>query len=282
MRKEEQLNASIIRDFSQDAVGKAVLQNTLQHPLTLYPLVLGILGTAATVLLNFPFTVLLGSITAMGGGAASWVVNFFFRTDSFAKQYIQECQEAVARRRQKLLEIIHSELTECGSIACAEGLSNQGLEQLEQIQKRIVNLREILSDKLDSSELIYSRYIGVSEQVYLSVLDNLRDLIPILKSVSSINCEHIANRLKELHQLDSPADSDREEIETLTKRKALCSQQLQKAKVLLTRNEAAMTQMDDTTAAVANMDTDQAGASIDLEAAIEELQRLAKIAQQYS
>jgi hypothetical protein len=278
--RDEKTASANVADFSLHAVGKAVLANTLQHPLTLYPMVLGVLGTAATLLLDFPFTVLVGSVAAMGGGVMSWIVNFFFRRDDFARRYLQDRQEAVALRRMELLETLREELMQYRATPGAGKFSEQGIQQLEQIQKRLAALREILADKVGSGELIHSRYLGVAEQVYLSVLDNLGDMIPILKSAGTIDADHISGRLKELNRLENPTDADREEVETLTKRTALRAEQLQRANVLLTRNEEALTHLDDATAAVANMDTDEAQASIDLEAAIEELQRLAKIAQQ--
>lgn len=276
----EKTASATVADFSLHAVGKAVLADTLQHPLTLYPMVLGVLGTAATLLLDFPFTVLAGSVAAMGGGVMSWIVNFFFRGDDFARRYLQGRQEAVALRRMEMLVTLREELMQYRATPGAGKFSEQGIQQLEQIQKRLTALREILAGKVDSGELIHSRYLGVAEQVYLSVLDNLGDMIPILKSAGTIDADHISRRLKELKRLENPSDADREEVETLTKRTALRTQQLQRANVLLTRNEEALTHLDDATAAVANMDTDEAQASIDLEAAIEELQRLAKIAQQ--
>lgn len=279
--QEEKTALAVIEDFSQQAIGKAVLRNTIQHPLTLYPLVLGVLGTAASLVLELPFAVLLGSISAMGGGVMGWVLNFFFRGDVFATRYIQGCQEAVALQRHRLMETMHEALVQCRSIAGAESLCEQGIAQLEQAQKRLANLREILEERVHSNELIYTRYLGAAEQVYLSVLDNLRDMTTILKSVSAIDTEYIAHRMNELRRLDKPTDADREENETLVKRKALRDQQLQKVNVLLTRNEEAMTQMDDAGASVANMDTDDSRTSIDLETAIEELQKLARVSQQF-
>jgi hypothetical protein len=280
MKKAAKIAPVGVEDFSQQAVGRAVLGNTLQHPLTLYPVVLGVLGAVSAVTLDLPFSVLLGSISALGGGVMSWIVNFFFRGDAFARRYIQGRQEAVALQRRRLLETMQAELMQCRSIAGAEELSEQGVEQLEQIQARLGNLEEILAGKVDRHELITSRFLGVAEQVYLAVLDNLADAIPLLRTVNAIDTEYISHRLKELRQLKDPTDADRDEVETLMKRKALRDQQLQRVNVLLTRNEEAMTQMDDATAAVANMDTDEARASLDLETAIQELQRLARVAQQ--
>ena len=281
MTKEDKVVPVSVGDFSQQAVTRAVLSNTLQHPLTLYPLVAGVLGMAGTFVLGFPFSVLVGSLSAVGGGVMSWIVNFFFRGDVFARRYIEGCQEAVALQRRKLLDTMHEELAQCQSIPGAEEFSKQGMEQLAQIQTRLATLQEILADKLDRGELIYSRYLGVAEQVYLSVLDNLKDLITVLKSTSTIDMDYISHRLSELNTLENPTDADREEVETLTRRKGLRDQQLQRGNVLLTRNEEAMTHLDDATASVANMDTEDTGAEVDLEAAIGELQRLAKVAQQF-
>ncbi len=283
MKKDEEERAVLatIGDFSQQAIGKAVLRHTIQHPLTLYPMVLGVLGATAAVVLDFPFAVLLGSITALGGGVMGWVVNFFFRSEVFATRYIHGCQEAVALQRGRLMDTMYEDLGQCRSIAGSEHFAEQGIAQLEQVQKRLVTLRELLADKLNRSELSYGRYLGAAERVYLAVLDNLRDVTTILKSVSTIDPAYLSHRLNELKQLKNPTDADREENETLVKRRALREQQLQRVNVLLTRNEEAMTQMDDATAALANLDTDESRPSLDLETAIEELQKLARASQRF-
>lgn len=277
---EEKAALTVMGDFSQQAIGKAMLRDTFQHPLTLYPMVLGVLGAAASLVFDLPFAVLLGSVSALGGGVMGWVVNFFFRGDAFATRYIQGCQEAVALQRRQLMETMHEDLVQCRSIPGSEDSSEQGIAQLEQVQKRLANLRDILEDKVGRNELIYGRYLGAAEQVYLSVLDNLRAVTAILKGVSTIDTKYISHRLNELQRIKKPTDADREENETLVKRKGLFDEQLEKVNVLLTRNEEAMTQMDDATAAVANMDSDESRTSLDLEAAIEELQKLARVSQQ--
>jgi len=281
MKKDEEEKAALatIGDFSQRAVGGAVLRDTIQHPLTLYPMVLGVLGATAAVVLDLPFAVLLGSISAVGGGVMGWVINFFFRGEVFAARYLEGCQEAAALRHRRLMETMREDLVNCRSIAGAEDFSEQGIAQLEQVQKRLVTLREILADKVNSSELSYRRYLGAAEQVYLAVLDNLQDVAAILKSVSTIEPAYLSHRLNELQHLEKPTAADREEHETLVKRQALRDQQLQKVNVLLTRNEEAMTQMDDATAALAGMDTDESRPSVAMETAIEELQKLARVSQ---
>lgn len=128
-------------------------------------MVLGVLGATAAVVLHLPFVVLLGSISAVGGGVTGWVINFFFRGDVFAARYIQGCQEAVALQHRSLMETMHEDLADCRSIVGAEDFSDQGIAQLEQVQKRLVTLREILANKLHNSELSYSRYLGAAEQV---------------------------------------------------------------------------------------------------------------------
>jgi len=281
MKKEKEAASAAIGDFSRQAVSKSVFHNTLQHPLTLYPFVVGVLGVAATLTLDLSFPVLLGSLSALGGSAMSWIVNYFFRGEVFARRHIEERQRALESHRRQLLATMQVELMQCRSITGAEELSWQGIEQLDHIQKRFTTLKEILSDKLDRGELIYSRYLGVAEQVYLSVLDNLKDLIPILKGAGAIDTGYVSQRLNELRRLENPTGADLEEVATLTQRMSLRDRQLQKASVLLTRNEEAMTHMDDAIAAIANMDTDKARASLTMESAIEELQRLARVTQQF-
>jgi len=150
---------------------------------------------------------------------------------------------------------MQKELVECKSIQGVEHFAAQGAEQFTRIREKFENLREILAQKLNTGELTYGRYFGTAEQVYLSVLDNLRDVVNLLNSVSSIDADYINSRLYELSKHKNPTEADKQEVETLNERKQLRESQSQKVDVLLTLNEKAMTQIDQTTAAIAEMKT---------------------------
>lgn len=59
-----------------------------------------------------------------------------------------------------------------------------GIDQLEQVVDRYQKLVWVLNQKLDSNELTYSRYVTVAEDVFLGVIDNLKAIVLIHKSVA--------------------------------------------------------------------------------------------------
>ena len=113
----------------------------------------------------------------------------------------------------------------------------------------------MLADKLNRKELTFARYLGTAEQVYLSVLDNLLSVASTLKSAATIDSSYIQSRLDLLGSIETPAEADLQETQTLNKRLDLRVKQLERVNTLLTKNEVAMTELDNTTAAISQMRT---------------------------
>ncbi|ETX05029.1 hypothetical protein [Candidatus Entotheonella palauensis] len=269
-------------DFSKAAVEKAVLTATLQHPLTLYPIAVGVVGVAAVVLLIPSFGWFLAAVGAVALGIGSWIVNFFFRSDVYADRYIQSLHDDFARQRQARLESLQEALEVCQTVPGAGHLASQGAEQFVQIREKFDNLVAILDRKLNRHELTYHRYCGSAEQVYLSVLDHLRDVVTLLQSVRAIDPAYVQQRQAALQALANVTPADAAELSTLNERQQLYSQQLERVNVLLTQNEAAMTTLDQTTAALADMKTVAGRASVDMETARQALEALAQRADAFS
>ncbi len=271
-----------IGDFSQKATDKVVLHTTLQHPLTLYPIAIGFVAVAAILLLQSSAIAFLVAVGGLSLGVGNWIVNYFFRRDRHASRYVESLHRALAQQRQRLLESSQGKLRAYRSLQGAAHFAAQGEEQFTRIKEKFENLQDILSQKLSRGELTYSRYCGTAEQVYLSVLDNLRDVITLLQSVSAIDDAYIHSRFRELRALPHLSDADRQELDTLEERQQLRDQQLDKVNLLLTLNEEAMTTIDQTVAAIAEMKTVQGRASMDMEPARQELEQLAQRAHKYS
>ena len=269
MRDKKQLKT---RDFSKPAVQKAVALNTLEHPAVLYPTTISVLGGFAALLMGA--NPMLLAIAAGGAGAAvlSWAVNFGLRRDHFANQYVKKLHAQMESQRlareqelQKVLAEVHSE---------------EGRSQFSRVTEKFTTFEKLLSRKLNPSELTYGRYLGMAEQVYLGVLDNLQRVADTLKMMSVIDLNYTKKRLRQL--LNASSDNNAKEIETLRERLDLHSKQADKAQQLLSQNEEAMTKMDLTIAAIADMRTEGGRASMDMETAMSELQRLAGKAKDYS
>jgi predicted nucleotidyltransferase len=130
--------------------------------------------------------------------------------------------------------------------------------------------------KLAIDELTFQRYSGAAENAYLSVLDNLKDVVAVLRSLDSIDVDGVQARLQ---QLETSSDTRAtEEKSALEERLALLRSQTERAQLRLSKNEVVMTKMEQISARAAEWQTDVQFAATDVEAAITELVRLADFA----
>lgn len=271
-----------IGDFSNSATRKAVLNATLQHPLTLFPTAIGIVGAVGIVLFNAPLLAIGAAVGGLGIGVGAWTVNYLFRNKTFASRYVEKLKAQVEAQRVAVLKKIQTELMGARDVQGAKEFAEQGSSQFRMIQDRFENLQAILGEKLNHGEITYMRYLGTAEQVYLSVLDNLQSIATILKSIRTIDTGYIDDRLEALKKMDKLDDADKQEIETLEKRMNLRKSQMDKINELLTHNERAMTEIDQTTTALASVKTAPGRASTDMESALQELEELAKRSHKYT
>lgn len=260
------------RDFSKPAVQKAVALNTLEHPAVLYPTTISVLGGFAAVLMGA--NPILLAIAAGGAGAAvlSWAINFGLRREHFANQYVKKLHAQIENQRREREQQLQKVLAEVNS--------DEGRSQFSRVTEKFAAFEKLLARKLNPSELTYGRYLGMAEQVYLGTLDNLQHVADTLKMMSVIDLDYTQNRLALLQS--APSDIHAKEIQTLQERLALHAQQADKVQKMLSQNEEAMTKMDLTIAAIADLRTEGGRASLDMETAMNELQRLANKAKDYS
>lgn len=257
-------------DFSPRAVSRAVLAETLQKPHVLYPAALGLLGGVASLLLGPYFIVpaLVGGVAGLG----AWTCEYLFRRDAHARNYLQGLHQKLASRVEDTLRELDNEL----HVLRFE----PGISQVDRLRDKYQVFVELLRRKLDPGEMTFMRYLGMGEQVFLGGLDNLARISDAVKGSETNDADDIRQRIRTLKQdgIDSQAQ-DQEEA-ALVARLALMDQQREKIFAWLAENEAAMTTLDHVMAAVAEMNTTQS-ASMKLQHAMEELERLAKRASSY-
>ena len=197
--------------------------------------------------------------------AATWPF-VFVRSASFV-QRLYRVSDALEDQQSKLQTLV----TDFQDLDFSQGAS-----QLELLREKFENLSEIMKRRLNSGELTYARYLGMAEQVYLSALDNLHEVAVSLRSVSTINPDNIEQRLIELRHGGEQSGEQKQESTALSQRASLYDEQQQRVARLIAQNESAMTVLDKTATALAETKTEKGQASMDAEAAIAELERLAK------
>jgi hypothetical protein len=144
----------------------------------------------------------------------------------------------------------------------------QPAEQLVALQQKRDSLVKVLERRLDAGELTYSRYLATSQQVFNSAMYNLHEVALAYESVSSIDDGYIDRRLAELSGADD--ESTLRERSTLETRRELGATQRRKIAHLLAQNESALTALNRTTTALADVpigkrpeDADAAMAALD-------------------
>ncbi len=149
----------------------------------------------------------------------------------------------------------------------------QPTEQLDALLQKRASLINVLQRRLDAGELTYARYLATSQQVFASALDNLREVAVASESISTIDETYIDRRLSELAADDSDADAAAREQATLERRRELRRTQRRRIAQLLAQNESALTALDRTTTALADVPIGKKPE--DADAAMAELEALA-------
>ena len=255
-------------DFSPQAIQKEVVKSTAKKPYVLYPLAVGILGAFAAALLEPSFLTIAAAIGGSAIGLGAWLFNATLRREVFANRYLKQLRETLSQRVDGSIHSLENNLVDIDS--------QEGLDQLDRLQKKFNAFKQILHRKLDENELTYGRYLGMAEQVFLAGLDNLKLLSDLLKGTSVIDAEHLARRIVQLESKSSPSKSEKKELAALLERQSLLYQQKSKTKQLLAQNEEAMTKIDVVMAKIGGMETGAGHATMDMESAMQELERLAK------
>ena len=232
------------------------------------------LALAAVVALEIGFFVwfrppVLMALVALALGlvcAAAWPL-LFVRSTSFIRRLHRAAEEREESQQEKLQTLVND----------FDDLDfSQGASQLQLLREKFENLSEIMKRRLKSGELTYARYLGMAEQVYFSALDNLHEVAVSLRSVSTIDPNHIEQRLLELRDDDEQTGEQKEEFDALRRRASLYEDQQQRVTRLIAQNETAMTVLDKTATALAETKTEKGHASMAAESAIAELEILAK------
>jgi hypothetical protein len=260
-------------DFSQESIRKALQKKIFQHPVTLYGLVVGTLG-------GLSFSLLGGSVMIIyiaGGSliisATSLVINYFGRKNHFINLYLNDLQKSFLQHEKKVRQEVLRDLAKYRKLKGAEKFVEQASLQFVKIEEKFNRLKEILDEKFNVSEITYGRYLGAAEQVYLSALDNLTNILPVLKSLEGIDVDCVSKQLKK---------ADSEESKTLTERINLYQKQLDNVESLITNNEELITALDEVTVAIATVQTHQGVADVGMEEAKNQLKELARRAKNYS
>jgi hypothetical protein len=216
---------------------------------------------------------IIGGAILLGGGTWAW--KRFFKGDKFFEQYRnhlrQLLDEDTKRRRNELQQSLDSY---GNKHAC---------EQLEQFQNKIDVFIEILNVKFpDKNQLTYNRYYTIAQEVFLSGIDNLNEVLMIHRTLDAIDLDYIERSLQNLERREEDAAAKRERNSLLLSRQQYLDQQ-QDIKNLMAQNEEALSKLDEAIVQVQDIKRSANNESqLDMDASIEQLHRMATQSYKFS
>lgn len=262
-------------DLSKKAVDMAVLSGALQHPAVVYPAAAGVIGGLGAVVLTASPLLITGAVVGGGVALLSLGVNYLFRRDFFAARYLESAHQNLVEYRTTLLADLENDL---GEVKAREAQA-----QLERFGEKLKTFEEVLDEKLGRKEITYGRFLGIAEQVYLSGLDNLRQVALARKSAGTVDEGYIRGRIKALRSSGGDlSKAKKDELAGLEQQLALAAKQNAGVESLLAQNEQALAQLDQALAAITEMKTGSTQSSVSMETAMSDLQSVASRAGDYS
>lgn len=233
------------QDFTQKAIKKALMDTALDHWSFRYSLP-AIAGTGIVgALFGFSYPIFLVMLGILGGTASSFVYNTLFRGQTFEKEYVENLHKIIDKHTEEKRKNLKEDLLEFKNL--------HGARQLEQFDQKFEVLVEVLNQKFDSSQLTYQRYYGIAKEVYLSGIDNLNRIMIASKTMNSIDLDYIDTTLKEVSRKDQNNMAVKKEVEALQRSRESYSNLKNKIDEILAENEAALTQIDQTTIAISEI-----------------------------
>jgi hypothetical protein len=128
----------------------------------------------------------------------------------------------------------------------------------------------------DKNQLTYNRYYTVAQEVFLSGIDNLNEVLLIHKTLDAIDPEYIERSLKRLQDYEQDPAVKKERNSLLLSRQQYNDQQ-QELKRLMAQNEEALSKLDEAIVQVQDIKrTANNESPLDMEASMEQLHRMAQ------
>jgi hypothetical protein len=263
-------------------VKRLALARSIQHPLTLYPTALGVLGAVGIGLFGPVTVAVAAAVAGLGVGLGHLATQVLVRPDSVAAQHYRELRAQLEAKRARMIDELEINLKKSCEAEGCKAYADQGLKQFGMVQKRFDTMQSLLASKFDPTELTYSRYYVAGEQAFLAVLDTLDSIVGHLQSACAIDPGYHDERVSAAKRQKTRSAADEDELRTLKERMALRDTQLDTVNTLLSFNENAITEFDRVNAAIAGVKGVKSQTSVDLDSAMRELETLSERAKKLS
>ncbi|MDB4330136.1 hypothetical protein N9948_00190 [bacterium] len=273
-----------LKDFSPESMKKAVTEAALTHPVFLVCFGLGFFGTLGVILFSAPMLAIGASIIGTIGALGTFGVNFFGRRASLESEYIKKLNRLAEERTKNKLSELKSDIDYCLDFSDNDKLVVQANKQFDMVNNKFDSFKEILNKKFDPNELTYGRFYTTAEQTHGAVLDNIEKVVLGFKALKDIDLDYLEEKYDELKKIidDKTAEKfDKEEFEAIQGRIDLREKKFYEIDEVLSKNEMAMTELNNITCKLSEIKTHEGRSKQDLEKTLSDLTNLADSARKY-
>jgi hypothetical protein len=206
-KKEKKPKAPTADDFTGGAIRKAVLSQTIQHPITLAPLLLSAGSALWFVLINPDFRVALVGFSSFLFGLCSWVVNFFIRGEELAKRHVENLRQLRENGFSYEIEDVGLEFAQAGF--------TKGAQAAKEITEAYTQLKEYLTEHGEDSAG-GQRFLSLAYETHREGVGVLRKALHIFQALQRIDRAKLASELRQWE--DELKYAAGEETESLKRR----------------------------------------------------------------
>jgi hypothetical protein len=263
-----------VEDFEEKAIIKALNKSIMDNWFVGASIGAIPVGLLTAILLGTGVGIpIIGGALLLGGGTWAW--KRFINGDKFFDQYRDHLRQLIDEDTERRRHELQRSLEAYGN--------EHACEQLEQFQTKIKVFIEILDMKFpDKNQLTYNRYYTIAQEVFLSGIENLNEVLLIHKTLDAIDIDYIERSLQMLEGREQDPATKREQSSLLQSRQQYQDQQ-QDIKNLLAQNEEALSKLDEAIVQVQEIKRSANNSiQLDMEASIEQLHSLAQQSYKFS
>jgi hypothetical protein len=265
-------------DFTPQAIQRAVLAETLQHPATILPWAGATVAGVWTLLMGATPESVIALMSGLFAGAAAWVVNFYIRGDARARVHVEKLRSL--RREFDVESLEELEAT------CLQARFKQGAKEAAELKAAYLKFGEFLSNKAKRSDDLQSQRLSVlAEDTYREGRAILAKALQVFVALNSVNVgtlrrerDELQDNLKtckksQVESLEQQLEVQQKRIELYERQETLLSQLLTEANELEAALETAYLEVVELVAQDAELTSWQSGAGTRLERAVEGARR---------
>lgn len=190
-------------DFTNVAVMRKVMSHAVQHPLTIFPLVISVACGLAAVLFG-SLTAFAGALGLLAVAGGSWAYNYFLKGEELSRDYVKRLRINWERNRSEKISALEER---CRN----EGFS-EGEKEASELRNAYEKLRIFLEEKSHGGDnLSAQRYLVLATESFERGAHFLEQALVTHKAVDDINEHRLEIEIKRLKKKFSVVLSEAEQ-----------------------------------------------------------------------